>query len=51
MYCCIRGYAKDSFHRIVKVCRTIIFDKYVIMPTNAEEAKGHMYEFKMVGFP
>jgi hypothetical protein len=39
------------FHSFIKVGRTILYDKYVITPTNAEEAKGHMPEFEMAGLP
>jgi hypothetical protein len=37
------------FHRFIWVGSTILFDKYVITPTDMDEAKTHMHEFFAAG--
>lgn len=39
------------FDCLIKVCRTVLSDKYHTIPTNTEEAKCHMWEFEMTGLP
>ena len=39
------------FHVFLKYGSSIIYDRFIVMPTAAEEAKTHMHEMKMAGFP
>eukprot|EP00804_Cyclotella_cryptica_P019193 CCRYP_006108-RA/>CCRYP_006108-RA protein AED:0.21 eAED:0.21 QI:0/-1/0/1/-1/0/1/0/331 len=39
------------FHKFIDVGRTILFYKYVITPTTADDAKFHLHEFEMAGMP
>ena len=37
------------FHQFVEFGSTVLYDRYVVFPTNYEEAKRHMIEFKLAG--
>lgn len=39
------------FHKFIEVGSTILFDKYVVTPTNADEAARHKVEFELAGMP
>ena len=39
------------FHKFIEFGSTTLFDRYVIAPTNFEEAKYHMHEFEEAGIP
>ena len=39
------------FHEFIDYCSTILFDKHVIAPTNAEEATTHMMDYVKAGMP
>jgi hypothetical protein len=39
------------FHKFIEVGKTVLFEKWVIAPSNAAEAKDHLREFEMAGMP
>lgn len=39
------------FHEFIAVGSTLLFNKYVKVPSNEEELKDHMLEFEMAGLP
>ena len=41
---------RQFFHVFIQYEATALFDAYVVMPTNAEEAEAHMHEMALAGF-
>ena len=39
------------FHRFIDYGSKVLFDRYVIFPTTAAEARTHMHEYNIAGFP
>ena len=42
---------RSFFHQFILKGSTVLFDKYVLTPQTAEEARQHMREFEMAGMP
>jgi hypothetical protein len=42
---------RQFFHCFIDVGSTFLYQKYVVMPTNPEQAANHMYEMNIAGFP
>jgi hypothetical protein len=41
---------RQFFHRFIEYGSTILFDRYVVTPTTAEQAAPHMHEMNLAGF-
>ena len=48
---CERVGNRTAFHLFLKYGSSVLFRRYVVFHTAAEEAQAHMHEMEMVGFP